>query len=1005
MTGNRIVRNGAAALCVVAMGFAGNALTAAPSPQYYQIVLEEALYQGSDTNNLREIVLDLEKTGDVWGPIYGLARNYNMGCHHGAVTEATEADGMLSLRMGLTITPDKWVAGGESEYTVELTPRPDGSLEGTFAGTFNGAKVGGRASGTRYAPVAASDHVPLAPQEHPRLLLRKSDLKALRKKAATLFGKAAVERMEKMGTPACLGFLYQLTGKREWAEKAEREAVEYLEGRKPEGSAFVSMMANWGRLEQLALVYDLCYDALSPEFKTRYRAWIGNFAYQVYFAPENMGRGVNWIPVSNHSANVYSGLTLSALTLFDEPAPEPAPPVAPFLDEELPPAENFTPAEGVPVVALTPGVSPTEWLQTEPLRAVTPDDPREVFYGLETVDARPGTKVKVGEHELTFMTMPPENRSTADYGGLHVGHFLQADASAKLKEPLTMAVYTVIRVDEPGEYVFHCPVSRSNLAQGSLAGRLLEDGQVVRLRPGLYPLMTLVQWRMKWGSITPSLSGVKPEQAEAWKKRAAQLRSLHEARLRKYDAELAEWRRTGGDPAFARLLRLSRFTSTIHCVEAVGRGGFQGESGHYSNDACYGHAQLWPVYRRVMGYDLTPDGEYVDYLPRKVIGGPQDITGTTSIDSHIFPALFPVIRPEWQPEMLTVWLQQEKVADPALPVEVLRVDPVRAFINFPLDMAAAPVGTKLPLSWKAPVLGYYCLRSGWDDKSFVAQVFVKNRILAGWSGENAGTFRLRGLGSEWACGPTDRARTREQENVVWFPELELDDGARGRLTDLSFGDGTLTLSLNLDEVYEARGRYSTSKMGNVRALVRPGWDINKKERTVPPASGIHGMRSLAFDFTGISGAPCLFAVVDRIEGAEGAQGIWLFQPPADPPKTKRGKDAEPLLQADEHGFRIAPLGAEATMAGRFVCPDPVEIDTRGRTWEYVKTWGSSRGKTVRKSIKCISVPGSDHFFFVGTVSEGPHPEVEVSGSGLNAVVTVGDRTVRFDGERIVLGRK
>ena len=987
-----------ALLAFLALGYA----TAEP-PRHYQLVLENALYQGGDQSNPREIVLDLEQSGGEWGPVYGLARNYNMGCHRGAVTEASEDGGGISLRMALSITPDKWVGGGEAEYAVELERLASGLLEGRFSGTFNGAAVGGRASGSLYAPEPAPGHVPLAPQEHPRLLLRKADLPALRKKAGTPFGQAAVKRMQQMATPACLGFLYQLTGEREWAEKAEREAEEYMAGRKPAESPFVSMMANWARLEQLALVYDLCHDALSPDFKARYRAWIGNFAYQVYFAPENMGRGVNWIPVSNHSANIYSGLTLSALALFDEPAPEPPAPVAPFLDDELPPADGFTPGDGVPVVALVPGVSPTEWLQTEPLRAVTPDDPREVFYGLESVDPRPGTQVKIGEHTLTFSTMPPENRSTASYGGLHVGHFLEADASAKLRQPLTMAVYTVIRVDEPGEFVFRCPVSRSNLAQASLAGRLLEDGQVVRLRPGLYPLMTMVQWRMKWGAISPSLSAVTPEAAEAWRKRAAQLRAKHESRLRSHAAELAEWRRTGGDPAFARLLRLSRFTSAIHCVEAVGRGGFQGESGHYSNDACSGHAKLWPVYRRVMGYDLTPDGEYADYLPRKVVGGPQDITGTTTIDDQILPALFPVVRPEWQPEMLTVWLRQAKVADPALPVEVLRADPVRAFMSFPLDMDPAPVGTRLPLSWAAPGLGYYCLRSGWGDDAFVAQVFIKNRVLAGWSGKNAGTYRLRGLGRDWACGTTDRNRNREQENVVLFPQRDLADGARGRLTDLAFGDGTLAISLNLDDVYESDGRYSYSKMGNVRTLVLPGKDINGVERTVPSASGIRGMRSLAFDFTGLCGAPCLFAVVDRIEDADGEPRTWLFQPPSEP--KKRAKDAPPLVQADEHGFRIAPADTEASLSGRFVHPASVEVDTKGRVWEYVKTWGNGRGKTERKTIKCVSVQGGDNFFFVGTVANGPHPKMTVSGSGLDAVVTVGDRTVRFDGQRILLERR
>jgi hypothetical protein len=43
------------------------------------------------------------------------------------------------------------------------------------------------------------------------------------------------------------------------------------------------------------------------------------------------------------------------------------------------------------------------------------------------------------------------------------------------------------------------------------------------------------------------------------------------------------------------------------------------------------------------------------------------------------------------------------------------------------------------------------------------------------------------------------------------------------------------------------------------------------------------------------------------------------------------------------------------------------------------------------------------FFAVMTVQEGAAPEVRASGEGRDAVVTVGRRTIRFDGTKIVLG--
>ena len=959
--------------------------TTAATPVYYQVVLDSALFAGGNRESVRELVLDMEQVGDQWGTVYGISRRYNMNYHKGAVKEAKIVGDSVTLKISMDITPDKWVPGGQGEYVASFTRGADGTISGTHTGKFNGVEVQGKVIGSVYKTEAAKDFVPLSPQEHPRLLLRKSDLPALREKAKTPFGVAAMKKLETHGTPAAYGLLYQLTGDKAWAAKAEVEAELYLSGKKPEGSPFVPMMAMWGRLDQLAHVYDLCYDALSPDFKTRYRAWISDLCFQVYFAPENMGTNINWHPVSNHTANVYSGLTLSGLALFDEPSAAPKEPSAAFLEEALSPAKDFVPAAGVPVVALTPGKSPTEWLQTEALRQVTPDDPREVFYGLDSVNPVAGTKVKVGEFELTFAKMPPESKSDAEIGGLKVGHLIAAGASGKAKEPLTMAIYTVIDVKEAGQFTVSCPVSRSNLAQISLAGKLLADGQVVKLEKGLYPLMCMVQWRMKWGEIAPSLRPTTPEDVNAWAAKSEQIRAQNHTRVQSYATVLENWKRTaGGDPAFARLLRLARFTSTLHCNCAVGKGGFQGESGHYSEDASSGHAQVWPVYRRVMGYDLTPNHEYPDYLPRKIIGGPQDITGTTRIGGNYFASLFPVLNEEWKPELLSAWQAEAKVKDPSLPVEVLNPDPVRAFLNYPLEMKPAPLGTKLPKVWQAPGMGYYVIRSGWDAEAFIGQVALKEMPIGGWSGENAGTYRLLGLGQQWATGTEDRYRSRQQENVVWMPESDLAEGALGHLSFFKADETSMVLSADLSEVYERAGRYWTTPYTKLRYLVTPG-----AGKELPAASGMTGMRSIAFDYSGASGAPCLFAVVDKIDGGKGEKRLWLFQP---------GK-AKAL--PEEGGFTVA--GGSATLHGVFAVPAKARVNTEPLSWEYVKTVGTGRGGKVKVTINAVSVPGEDHFFFVGTVGKGKQPDVQVSGAGLDAVVTVGNRTVKFDGAKIVLG--
>jgi len=762
----------------------------------------------------------------------------------------------------------------------------------------------------------------------------------------------------------------------------------------------------WAQLEETALVYDLCYDALSEDFKTRYRAYVSNFAFQAYFAPESLGT-TNWHVVSNHVANVYSGLTHGALAVFDEPSPRPAPPSQPFLEETVPPAKDFKPADGVPVVELTPGKSPTEWLHTKPMFQATPDDPREVFYGLEELHPKPGDTLKVGDFDLQLWKMDEKFRSDDAIGGLEIDPVLapHANAKAQLDEPFTIVLYTVIKVDKAGRYMVFNPNSRANLSQMSLAGKLVAHGQIVQLEPGYYPLMAIAQWRMKWGHFAPGIWPYKAGADEAWAKAAAELKVKYETRKAAYDTVLGTWKRTGGgNPAFTRLMRLARFTSYLHCTDAVGEGGFQAEVGHYSLDAMSGHAKLWPAYRRVMGYDLAPDFQYTDYIPRKIVGGPQDINGTTAIPNRFFAALFPVIRDAWQPDALQAWHSRQDVKDPKHPVEVLEEDPVRAFISYPLEMKPQPVGTNLPTVWQAPDFGYYAIRSGWGDDAFIAQVFLKSQLISGWNGANAGTFRLRGLGQDWATGTSDRVRNRQNENVVWLPEGDLNDGGRAFLTHLDMNESaaTMVLTANLDEVYARKGRYWFTKYGHLRfPVVNPD-----KGEKIPPPSGVTGLRAMAFDFSGKSGAPCLFVLIDRIEGGDDYTRQWLFQPPKPKGESKKGENLlHQVVETRNDGFSIKPQGADATLNGTFAYPAAVDVETDPMVREIIKKWGKAQGAKLKFVINALRVPGEDHFFFVGTIVESgkEHPAVKVNGKGLDAKVTVGGRTVRFDGEKIVLG--
>ena len=983
----------------ILLSLAGTALADRPVAQRYYLVLDRAMYGGDNVEDYRELVLDLEKIGELWGPVYGISRNYNMAnAHRGAVQSATLTDDAVKLELLTDITPDKWVDGGQGTYTLDMKRERDGNvLSGTFEGEFRGRAVKGKAWGWVFdAEPVVENFKPLEPQEHPRLLFRKSDLPALKDKAKTPLGQVAMKKMEQ--TAVGMGVLYQLTSDEKWADQSMERVKKLMAGNEAAPgwygtAAFTKLRPVGGRIEQTAFAYDLCYHAWPEEFKAEVRSWLTDMAYSVFFAPEALGT-TNWNVQSNHVGIVYAGIGEAGLAMFDEPSPKPTPPSEPFTTLELPPARDYTPGKGVPVTVMTPGKSPTDWLVTKPLRKVTPDDPRANFYGLEDVRPEPGTEVKVGDFDLTFQPIPDDLKSEAEFGGVHIGHLLES--GKRSKEPLTLVFYSVLDVQEPGLYKVFNPSSRANLSQIALNGKLLAPEQVVKLDKGLYPLMAMIQFRIKWDETAPHLIPATQEDVTKFAPVAEDLRSKYEARRLNYDAEVAQWEAAGGaNPAYQRMFRLGRWYMFLQARYAVGTGGFQSEVGHYSYDTTDGLNRYAPAYRRMFGYDVSPFNDIAYFVPRKIIGGPQDINGTTNIGYAYFASLFPMIPDRWQPEVLAAWRQDAGLdplkndVDTAAAGKLLDRDGVQGFLNYPLDMKPQPVGTDLPQSWQAEDFGYYAGRSSWGGDATIAQVFLKSMPIHGWSGPNAGTFRLRGLGQNWATGSTGRQRTRFQESVVWLPENEINEGGLGNPTYYKGqDDGSFIVSVNLDEVYGTAKEYTYSKYGRVRL---PG-DPEKIGET----SDITGSRSIAFDYSGKSGVPCLVVIVDKING--GGKKLWLWQTEGAP---------EARVTPSANGFTIKG-DDEATLKGRFITPGKVYVAAKSRKETFVKAGGHGAGvKTFQVDINAISVEGSDgdgEFFFVGTLSpDGNHPAIDVKGKGLDAVITVGKQTVRFDGEKIVLG--
>ncbi|MEG3437657.1 hypothetical protein V0288_11050 [Pannus brasiliensis CCIBt3594] len=243
--------------------------------------------------------------------------------------------------------------------------------------------------------------------------------------------------------------------------------------------------------------------------------------------------------------------------------------------------------------------------------------------------------------------------------------------------------------------------------------------------------------------------------------------------------------------------------------------------------------------------------------------------------------------------------------------------------------------------------GFYVFRDGWrDENDFVASIYLKQRRGGGWRFPDAGSIRIWGLGGEWATFSSGGGE-REAENVVVLPNTRTWNRAKPMaFQSAENGSGVVTL-----------------KTESIRL-----------DRGDKPAE-ISSIRSFAVDYSGASGAPGLFVLLDAFIGSldepEFRGRTWVMN------TTGR-------VTIGGNGFTITDANG-ATLRGTFITPVSVRV-------------------TVEKTEKGerILARGEDDFLVVMTVQKGNPPGVKVSGTGQNTRINVGNQEISIDNGKIVL---
>jgi hypothetical protein len=543
--------------------------------------------------------------------------------------------------------------------------------------------------------------------------------------------------------------------------------------------------------------------------------------------------------------------------------------------------------------------------------------------------------------------------------------------------PTRVVLYTVLNVSEEAVVSFD---PGNGKTKAWLSGRAL-DKYFSRVQPGLHSLMVVYENKQGTGTIAPTL---RTRDAECF----ADLRSRRQRALDRWEQDVALWKKYDrADPEFIRAVEISRYTLLQHFLVGVGKGGFQAETGGYSNIASYFPMVFASCYRGMFGRNASPYDDITHLLPRRMMqqvftedgARAQKLNSGHQFDLAWLARGYPIVPEKYKPAILWGWNHVAGVEGPETTDRILggrngyQLDKAMAFLNYPLDAEPRHPSEVMPLHWEASTFGFYAFRNRWKNADdFVAQVFLKSRPICGWNHANAGAWRLWGLAHEWSVGPTSRAGHRIEESVVILPEDKIQTGLGGQKEYLQTQpDGTAVLAADMNDHYSAKGKKGQSVFD--ANLLR-----NKDGRA---DSGITGKRAFAFDYSGLSGAPCLVVLVDDIEG--GNKKEWLFQ------------RSEGKLAVHKDGFTLDK--GDANLKATFAAPYEVSVSVPDRT----TTW-KQHGSNTRK-WNAVLATGGDTFFVVMTIQKGDPPAVKIDGKGADATVTVGKRTVRWDGRKIILG--
>lgn len=273
-------------------------------------------------------------------------------------------------------------------------------------------------------------------------------------------------------------------------------------------------------------------------------------------------------------------------------------------------------------------------------------------------------------------------------------------------------------------------------------------------------------------------------------------------------------------------------------------------------------------------------------------------------------------------------------------------DAIFALLNYPFNIETENPGKILEHMWVDSVGGYYIFRNRWKDADdFV--ITLSSNILAkpaSHSFRDAGSFRISGLGADWAVRPekSQLMEGKNYENHVLVKGATNWPGAK-TIYCKSFPEGSGSLVFDMTKSYYGGEHYRDT--------------VNL---------GIESSRSFAVDYSMKSGVAAVVVVADKFKN--GGTKTWQMHTGAGRIEIKKNEFY--LRQSDE-----------IFLKGTFLFPPVPEIK-----FDYL--------------TNTISATSANHFLVVMTIQKGVAPSVWWKSGGFPSSFSVGEQTFAIENNRI-----